>query len=284
MLGSHPLRSPGLPVKHGHSGVQKPHFLQTSTAGLKWGAAGHPARTPPRGRERFYPLSCGARGVQPAQDPGICSSAVRLCEKRAGPRGAHPGGGGPRRERARCGAEERRGRARRRWCRVPLSASGPGGARQRLEGLERLRRTQGLAGELTVRQQSRRAPGGRASCERREQRLPWERTRQRAAGSLGPRVGGGARRPPTVRRRVACRKRRLPEASPAGSVTCRKRPRGGLGGRDRDRGIKQGNDLRGWTCQPTLPWKSFRNIHTRASNRQVVPRKFAQCYLSVTSQ
>lgn len=65
-------------------------------------------------------------------------------------------------------AEERRGRARRRWCRGPLSASGPGGARLRLEGLERLLRTQGLAGELTVRQQSRRAPGGRASCERRE--------------------------------------------------------------------------------------------------------------------
>lgn len=61
-------------------------------------------------------------------------------------------------------AEERRGRARRRWCRVPLSASGPGGARQRLEGLERLLRTQGLVGELS----SRRAPGGRASCERRE--------------------------------------------------------------------------------------------------------------------
>lgn len=180
-------------------------------------------------------------------------------------------------------AEERRGRARRRWCRAAF----------------RLRSRRGKAAPRGVGKAPADAgPRGRTDGPSAESPGPG-RTRllrtPRVAAAVGkdapesgrkPWTASGrrARRPPTVRRRVACRKRRLPEASPAGSVTFRKWPRGGLGGRDRDRGIKQGNDLRGWTCQPTLPWKSFLNIHTRASNRQVVPRKFAQCYLSVTSQ
>lgn len=212
MLGSHPLRSPGLPIKHGHSGVQKPHFLQTSAAGLKWGAAGHPARTPPRGRERFYPLSCGARGVQPAQDPGICSLAVRLCEKRAGPRGAHPGGGGPRRERARCG-----GRGETRESASPMVSCAAFRLRSRRgkaapRGVGKAPADAGPRGRTDGPSAESPGPGGRASCERREQRLPWERTRQRAAGSLGPRVGGGLEG-----------HQRCVGASPAGSVTCRKR-------------------------------------------------------------
>lgn len=217
MLGSHPLRSPGLPIKHGHSGVQKPHFLQTSAAGLKWGAAGHPAKTPPRGRERFYPLSCGARGVQPAQDPGICSLAVRLCEKRAGPRGAHPGGGGPRRERARCG-----GRGETRESASPMVSC----------AAFRLRSRRGKAAPRGVGKAPADAgPRGRTDGPSTESPGPG-RTRllrtPRVAAAVGkdapesgrkPWTASGrrARRPPTVRRRVACRKRHLPEASPAGS-------------------------------------------------------------------